>query len=99
MSEVEEKPNIQKERDKKIKMDRAQELYDLKQIMALPHGRRFIWRLLTHCRVFGSIWNNSAQIHYNAGMQDVGHFIQNEVIAADDMAFINMMKESRENLL
>lgn len=83
-------------KDEIIKHNRRQEVDDIKNIMNTEHGRRFIWRLLTHCGVFRSIWSNSAAIHYNSGMQDVGHFIQAEVIDAAEGSYLQMIKESKE---
>jgi len=78
---------------------RKQELSDLTYIMASPQGRRFVWRLLGRCRTFGSIWETSAKIHYNAGQQDIGHFLMAELTQADEELFFNMMKENKEGEL
>jgi len=45
--------------------------------------------------MFESIWHPSALIHANAGRQDFGHFIWQEVEAADQDAVFLMMKEAR----
>lgn len=79
-----------KDRDKRVR-----ELRDLQTMLALPEGRRFLWRLLGHCRVNESIWHPSALIHHNSGMQDVGHFIQAEIVDANEDAYFTMMKEAR----
>lgn len=84
-------------KDERVKLSRRQEVDDLKFIMSSKEGRRFIWRLLTHCGVYRSIWSNSAAIHYNSGMQDVGHFVQAEVIDAAEGSYLQMIKESKEN--
>ncbi len=78
------------------KTGREREINDIRQLLQSPHGRRFIWRLLDHCSVFRSIWHPSAQIHCNAGRQDVGHFIMAEVTAANEDAFLQMMKEAKQ---
>lgn len=84
---------------KAVSRDKARrdiELSDLKFLLQTPQGRRFIWRVLTHCKVFGSVWTSSAQIHYFSGQQDVGHFLMAEVCAANEDAFLQMMKESKK---
>ena len=78
---------------RKEQLSRDKELNDLRAILSTAEGRRVIWRLLGHCKVHGSIWEQSARIHYNAGVQDVGHFIMAEVIAAGEEFLFNMMKE------
>lgn len=78
---------------------RDRELSDLKIVLELPEGRRFIWRLLEQCKVFESIWHPSALIHHNSGKQDVGHFVMSEVVEASDERLLQMMKENKENNL
>lgn len=90
-------PEQVREAEKKVKFDRKQELDDIKFLLSSIQGRRFIWRLLTHCRVFESIWHPSALIHHNSGMQDVGHFIQAEIVAAEPEAYVKMMMENQKS--
>lgn len=82
--------------DEKIKLGRERELDDLRAVLSTHEGRRFVWRLLGHCKVNGSIWHPSAQIHYNAGMQDVGHFVMAEVVQAGEEFLLQMMKEAKQ---
>lgn len=80
-------------RDKRL---REIELNDLRHVLQSDQGRRFMWRVLSHCRVFESIWHNSALIHHNAGRQDVGHYLMAEIVEADENLFLQMMKESKK---
>lgn len=85
--------NLQSEEEK----ERELELADLRNVVSTPQGRRVLWRLMTHCRVFGSVFNHSGSMtYYNAGMQDVGHFIQAEVITAKKEAYFEMMRENEK---
>ncbi len=77
----------------KQEFKRDNQLNDLRNVLETPHGRRVIWRILEHCKTFGSIWSNSSQIHYNSGMQDVGHWIMGEIASADEQQLFLMMKE------
>lgn len=70
---------------------------DLKFLLKSIEGRRFLWRLLGHCGAFSSVWEPSARIHYNAGKQDVGHFLLAEITNADSEGFLKMMQENKEN--
>jgi len=74
---------------------RDRELNDLRSILNTREGRRYLWRMMGHCRTFASVWHASAQIHYNAGMQDVGHFMMAEITEASPEAFFLMMKENK----
>lgn len=78
------------------KTNRWMELEDVRAVISTPNGRRFIWRLLQECHVFDSIWEPSARIHYWAGQQDIGHFLQREIEAAKPEVMWMMAKESRE---
>jgi len=87
--------NKVKTEDQMLAREREQELNDLRIILGTGEGRRFLWRLMSHCKVFGSVWSPSASIHYLAGKQDVGHYIWGEVAAANEDAVFLMMQEAR----
>lgn len=82
----------------KEKIRRDNELEDIRSVLAIPGGRRFLWWLMKECKVFGTIWVQNAQIHYNSGKQDVGHMIMKEIIDADENAFVELMRENKENI-
>lgn len=82
---------------KKEQLQRDQELEDIKYVMSHPSGQRFVWRLLEHCKTFNSIWHSSALVHYNAGKQDVGHFLMAEITSADRKLLFNLMQERLNN--
>jgi hypothetical protein len=79
---------------KKVKFTREQELLDIKAVMNTFEGQRFIWRILSKCKAFGSVWEASAKIHYNSGMQDIGHFLMAEIVEADEQALFKIMKQN-----
>lgn len=87
-------------KDAERKEDRKRELQlnDLRKILSSVEGRRFIWRVLEHCRTFASVWEASARIHYLSGKQDVGHFLMSEVVEAKEDAFTEMMIESKKGV-
>lgn len=84
-----------KEAKRKELSGRDRELNDVRNILSTREGRRFVWRLLGHCKVFSSVWHASALIHYNAGMQDVGHYILADINDADPALLVLMMKENK----
>jgi len=67
---------------------------DLQAILGSVEGRRFLWSVLEKCGVFQSIWTPSAQIHYLAGQQDIGHWLMAQIVDADQDAFLKMQKEA-----
>lgn len=74
---------------------RQRDLAALREVLRLPAGRIVIWNLLTHCKVFESIWHASALIHANAGRQDVGHWLMAEIAEADEDALLDLMREAK----
>ena len=88
-------PEQVKQAEKKVKNRRDTELEDIRFLLETRQGKRFFWRLLTHCKVFESIWEPSAKIHHNSGRQDVGHFIMAEVVEAREDALLEMMREAK----
>lgn len=79
--------------ESKVKFERNQQLDDIRTVISTVQGRRFLWRLLGFCKTFETVWENSARIHYNAGKQDVGHYLLAEINDAGQEAFFTMMRE------
>lgn len=77
-------------------MIRDKQLNDVRVVLNTPHGRRLLWRIMEKCKTFGSVWEPSAKIHYNAGQQDLGHFLLSEVTEADEELLFQMMKENKK---
>lgn len=85
-----------KNAEQREKLLRDQELSDLAMVASTIQGRRFLWRLIERCKVFETIWENSARIHYNAGQQDLGHFLMSEIVNTKQEIFFQMMKENKQ---
>lgn len=75
---------------------RERELRDLCLVLSSLEGRRFLFRLMAHCQVNGSVWGTPDRIYYNSGRQDVGHFIQAEIVSAHEESLFQMMRESSQ---
>ena len=86
-----------KDASRKEEKHREDELLDLKDILEMPQGRRFPWRLMGHCKTFESIFEPSAKIYYNSGRQDVGHYLMKEIVEAGEHYLLKMMMENKEN--
>jgi hypothetical protein len=72
------------------------EIDDIVAVMHSPEGRRFVAARIRICGVYGSVWEASAKIHYNAGRQDVGHQLMADIIAAAPELYTLMETEARE---
>lgn len=76
--------------------EREDELNDWRAVLGTESGRRLLWRILVQCRVFGSVFDPSAEkMAFNAGRQDVGHFVMGEISEADEQKLLLMMQESQ----
>ena len=71
-------------------------LNDLKIVLDTKEGRRIFWMMLARCKTFGSIMETNARVYYNAGQQDIGHFLLAQITKADDNLFLQMMRESKQ---
>lgn len=67
----------------------------LQVVMQSAEGRFVMWALLSRAGVYGSIWDASARIHYNAGRQDFGHELLADLTATDEMLYLQMETEMR----
>lgn len=88
-----------KEATRKDKDLREQQLLDVRAVVSMPEGRRFVARLLTQFKIAGRIWTPSAEIHRNAGIQEAGQFILGEVVLADRELGAQMLSEAYEHEL
>lgn len=76
---------------------RHRETDDIKSVMSSVHGRRLIWRMLSRCGVFKSVHHPSgSQVYYNAGQQDIGHFLMAEILETDPKLFLDMQIEAKD---
>lgn len=76
---------------------RTRELMDVRTVLATEEGRRFVWRVLEECKVFRTVKaSDDSTTNYNAGKQDVGHFVMDEMLEARPNAFIEMMSEAQQ---
>lgn len=85
-----------KNAEQREKILRDRELSDLAAVCSSVEGRRFVWRVLSRCKTFESVWENSARIHYNAGIQDLGHFLMSEIVETSEEILFQMMKENKK---
>jgi hypothetical protein len=70
---------------------------DIKAVCSSVNGRRFLWHLMEKCSVFKSVHHPSgSQVYYNAGQQDIGHFVMSEILEADPKLFLQMQQEAKD---
>lgn len=73
---------------------RERELSDVKAILELPEGRRFLWRVLSDAKVFASCFHEKeSYMAYLEGRRDVGLFVLNELTSANKNALTKIQNE------
>ncbi len=83
-----------KKASKKEGSEREKELNDLRFVLSTPQGRRVMFNIMAECKTFRSILHPSgSMVYYNAGQQDIGHWLQKEIIEADTDAYLKILKE------
>lgn len=79
---------------KQERVEKQEALNDTIAVMQTPAGRRYIWRLLEHARVFGSSYaHQSNQTFFREGQRNMGLWIFDELLKASPELFLTMQKE------
>lgn len=90
-------PKQVKNAQKKEKKKELEESEDLRFVMKDQRGRRVIWRILSECGAYHSVFStNSLVTHYNSGKQDLGHWLMAEATSVDENLYFSMFKENSE---
>lgn len=72
---------------------------DLKSVLVTLEGRRWLWGLLNHCGVFGTVFSQDQNLmSWRSGRQDVGHWVMSKITEAHEDAFQVMMSESKKGV-
>lgn len=80
--------------DTKPTDERAKELDDVRKVLELPQGRRYLWRLLTLAGVFRNPHSvDPASTSFNCGLQALGQTVLSDITEARDESLILMMRE------
>jgi hypothetical protein len=90
MNELLEKKQKKEEILKRIK-DR--EVEDLKKLLSIPEGRRYIWKLMSSAGVFRTSFTGNSTTFFNEGKREIGLMVISEVMAASPTAFAQMQNE------
>jgi hypothetical protein len=84
-----------KKAERREKDLRKQELNDIRTVLSNASGRRLVWRLLSKCNSFNSVFSKDhSHMSYLAGRQDFGHFIMSEITEADENLLVKLMKDN-----
>jgi hypothetical protein len=80
----------------KERLNLRDEAKDLRDILEMPQGRRFIWKLLEKTRVFSAGFLEPNLLTFREGERNVGVFLLGEIQKANPDSLIQMMKEAND---
>lgn len=81
----------------KLKRKRMAELNDVRDVLAIPAGRRVLLRLIAEFRVSQSVMDPNPGIQsWNSGRQDAAQFILGEIVVADFKVGAEMLAQAYE---
>ncbi len=78
----------------KAKIARDEELEDIREILALKSGRRFLSKILAKFKVAQLHWRPGAEINRDVGHFECASFILGEIIRADPAIGAQMLTEA-----
>ncbi|WP_223513960.1 hypothetical protein [Pseudomonas sp. GL-R-26] len=79
MADLEDLDALREEEEKDKDAARKKEIADFRWLMSDPRGRRFMWRLMGHCKVFQPSFNpHGGVMNFNEGQRNVGLFLLGE---------------------
>ena len=91
---------INKERseskEEKQRRRRERDLNDIKKVMSIPEGRRFVWRVMSETRAFHDPYvpgDTGYGTTRNVGRSSLGLWLLGELVKAEPEAFIKMQNE------
>jgi len=78
-------------------IQRHNEIADFKKILAMPEGRRFLWRMLEIAKPFHNpaVIENVNATYFNCGKRVLGDLIYNEIMEIAPTQFEKMMREQK----
>ena len=89
--------NTEKELDFVANMDKREHdslMEDLSKILCEEHGRRYMWRLLSFCRVMDRSMDRDALVMaFREGQRDIGMRLMQDIYEAEPVAYETMRLE------
>ncbi len=92
-SYMEERERLRREEEKQSALRKARAQEDIKELLKLPAGRRFLLRILESCYMFKTTFTGNSTTYLNEGMRNVGLKIQDEISEVDPMELFKLYGE------
>lgn len=85
-----------KESAQAAKHRRDKEVSDVAELLSLPSGRRFLWRLLEQAGVYKQSFNGGSETFFNEGQRKIGLWALAEIMEINPDSYLLMIKEHRK---
>ena len=85
--------------DERKLQQQARALADWKMVLGTAAGRRIVYRWIMDGRIFETVFNGSAEVHYRDGQRSLGLAAYLWVQAVDPMLWPQMQAEAAEDPL
>jgi hypothetical protein len=86
-----------KDQARNVRFGREQDLEDVKGLLFTKSGRRFMWRILSFCKVFETSFTGNSTTFFNEGMRNVGLMLLADITESSPESYLTMIKEARES--
>lgn len=83
-----------KDREKSAKVREERRLNGLRQIMASPDGRVWMWDFLSSCGLFSVVFNGNSKDYFNLGQRNAAMPIFSEIQRHCMPEYLLMVKEN-----
>jgi hypothetical protein len=90
------KPHEGRAKAEAERIENEQVIADLRAVMDLPAGRRFMWRTLAATGLYRSSYHPSALIHFNEGQRSIGLTLLAEITAHCPDQYLKMQAEAMD---
>jgi hypothetical protein len=73
-----------------------QRVADLKELLSMPLGRRFLWDLVDYrCNAHGTGYSSSgSELYFNTGQRSVGVALLKDIRDLDPKSYVTMLQEA-----
>ncbi len=82
-------------RKTKFQIKKEQDKEDLKRILDSAGGRRFLWKILSECRIYDISFTGDEWTAFNEGKRQIGLRLIEDIFNADSKAYLEMHLEGR----
>jgi len=78
----------------KSRLQKKEQLADMRALLEMPQARRFFWRFLSRCGLFSSSYDpNPNTVYFKEGARNIGLELMAEINRANPTVLVEMMTQ------